>query len=75
MTDTNDMPADEVMRLQADTLDELREVADLVEHHAAELRRLVARARNRRGLSLRQIAEAAGRSVETVRTWSRTDGD
>jgi DNA-directed RNA polymerase specialized sigma24 family protein len=74
MTDTNDMPADERMRLQADTLAELREVADLVEHHAGELRRLVARARNRRGLSLRQIADAAGRSVETVRTWSRDDG-
>lgn len=55
----------------AETLDELETLAGLVEHHAGALRRLVADARNNRGLSLRRIAEATGRSVETVRTWSR----
>ncbi len=61
------------MNERDDTLAELEQLAQLVDKHAGELRRMVADARNRRGLTLRAIADATGRSVETVRTWSRGD--
>jgi transposase len=63
MNDTHDTPT------LADLTAAAREVADATER----LRSLIIDARNRRGLTLRTIAEATGRSVETIRTWTRDD--